>query len=44
LAMPLTHFASWPYEGDVGSACFAMSAVSFLALRTLPSGDQESGG
>jgi glycosyltransferase involved in cell wall biosynthesis len=44
LAMPLTHFASWPLEGDVGSACFAMSAISFLALRTLPADDQESGG
>jgi hypothetical protein len=44
LAMPLTHFASWPHEGDVGSACFAMSMVSFLTLRTLPADDQETDG
>ncbi len=44
LAMPLTHFTFWPLEGDVGSACFAMSAVSFLILRSLPADDQESSG
>jgi hypothetical protein len=44
LAMPLTHFASWPLEGHVGLASFGMSVLSFLAVRILPADDQESGG
>ena len=34
VVLPLTHFASWPTEGDAAAACFLASAAAFLALRT----------
>jgi hypothetical protein len=35
LALPFTHFVTWPAEGDTGSAVFAVSAFAhFLYLAT----------
>ena len=35
LAMPLTHFASWPREDTFGALCFAISMISFFAWNLL---------
>lgn len=35
LAMPLTHFASWPREDTFGALSFAVSMISFFVWNLL---------
>ena len=41
LAMPLTHFASWPREDTFGATCFAVSMVSFFVWNILSERDRK---
>jgi hypothetical protein len=40
LALPLTHFVTWPAEGDTGSAVFAVSAFAHFLYRAVGSSAQ----
>jgi D-inositol-3-phosphate glycosyltransferase len=40
LALPLTHFMTWPAEGDTGAALFAVSTFAHFLYRAVGSSDQ----
>jgi len=41
LAMPLTHFASWPREDTFGAICFVVAFVSFFVWNIIREYDQK---